>query len=102
MKKQDKKDAEKQALSKVEKLEATIKHLRNENHNLKRRLKRRESKLQEKLETMDVVSTIDNTSKVEEVKAEGIADIKKKLREQGLTEKEIEVATLFISRVTDL
>jgi len=102
MKKQEKNVSEKQTLSKTEKMAATIEHLRNENHNLKRRLKRYESKKQEQKDAIGLVSATDCASKIEEVKAEGIEDIKKKLQEQGLTEKEVEIATWFVSRVTDL
>ena len=102
MKKQEKNTDTKKNLSKTEKMAATIERLRNENHNLKRQLKRCKSKLEEKSEAENAVSNkTGNISKTDEVKTESLEEIKKKLQTQGLTEKEMEVTLWFMSRAID-
>ena len=82
--------------AKLKKLEEKLEAMRNENHNLKRQVKR----LKESKRTLKEGQKAERLDRSGEVLAEGVADIKKKLRESGLEGKTLEVAEWFVSQAT--
>lgn len=83
----------------LKKAKEEIERLRNENHNLKRRVKRLKIK---QITNVDIKQSIDNeldNEKVNEVTTEGIEEIKKKLRANGMTERTTDVVECFLSEV---
>ena len=87
-----KQDTEAKLKKQAEQLEA----MRNEIHNLKRQVKR----LKESNRTLKEGLKEERPDRSEEVLAEGISDIKKKLRESGMEGKTLEVAEWFVSQAT--
>lgn len=86
--------------AKVASLKEKIEKLRNENHNLKRKVKRMEErKAAEKAERLEAQAQ--RSRRTEEVTRESMDDIKKKLMDAGLDSKSSEVMAWVMSRDTD-
>ena len=85
--------------AKIASLEEEIEKLRNENHNLKRKVKRMEErKTAEKAERLEAQSQ--RRRRTEEVTMESMDDIKKKLMDAGLDSRSSEVMAWVMSRDT--
>lgn len=85
--------------AKVASLKEKIEKLRNENHNLKRKVKRMEErKAAEKAERLEAQAQ--RSWRTEEVTRESMDDIKKKLMDAGLDSKSSEVMAWVMSRDT--
>ena len=78
------------AEAKIASLKEELEKLRNENHNLKRRVKRMEERKEsDKAERLRALAERNN--RTEEVTKEGMDDIKKKLKAAGLNDRASEV-----------
>ena len=85
--------------AKIASLKEEIEKLRNENHNLKRRVKRMEErKVTEKAERLEAQAQ--RIRRTEEVTRESMDDIKKKLMDAGLDSKSSEVMAWVMSKDT--
>jgi len=84
--------------ARLKKAKEEIERLRNENHNLKRRIKRLKNK---QLENSSVTQVVNNEKdiRMNEVRAESIDEIKKKLKANGMTGRTMEVMEWFLSEV---
>jgi len=84
----------------LKKAKQEIERLRNENRNLKRRVNRLKIK---DINNETITQSADNEKddeRVNEVTTEGIEEIKKKLRANGMTERTMDVVEWFLSEVT--
>lgn len=78
------------AEAKIASLKEELEKLRNENHNLKRRVKRMEERKEsDKAERLR--ARAERNNRTEEVTKEGTDDIKKKLKAAGLNDRASEV-----------
>ena len=78
------------AEAKIASLKEELEKLRNENHNLKRRVKRMEERKEsDKAERLR--ARAERNNRTEEVTREGTDDIKKKLKAAGLNDRTSEV-----------
>lgn len=87
--------------AKIASLKEELEKLRNENHNLKRRVKRMEDrKASEKEER--VKSQAERNRRAEEVMMGSAEDIKKKLTDAGMDVRSAEAAAWFLSPDTGI
>lgn len=87
--------------AKIASLKAELEKLRNENHNLKRKVKRMEErKAAEKESQMNAQA--ERNRRTEEVMMGSTEDIKKKLTDAGMDERSAEAAAWFLSPDTGI
>ena len=85
--------------AKIASLKEELEKLRNENHNLKRKVKRMEQrKAAEKAERLN--AQMERNRRTEEVTLGSMDEIKKKLMDAGLDSKSSEVMALVMSKDT--